>query len=697
MPSNASTSFAILLLLSAAVGAQQITPVVPTALPGATVPGASSPAPQRSVEEGEIDRHTLNLKAADINVLIQTVSEITGRSFIVDSRVQGKVTVISARPMSPEQVWSTFESVLKVNGYAVVAAGDVYKVVPDTVAIAEGGVDASGDSPDTLVTRVIPVRQVSANDLVALLRPLVPASAQLAAQGSALVITDRAGNVERLAQLVARVDTPANTGVEVLPLRHANAGEVARTLAQLLPQGANTIGGALVAADARTNSLLLSGDPGNRLRLRTLAAHLDTPLADGNATQVIYLKYAQAADLAPVLEQVAETLTGAGKKADAAHPVDIQVHEETNALVVTAAPSIYRELASVVEQLDIRRAQVMVEVVIAEVTDDLADELGVQFQSTSLDNRADGSVGTGLIGGTNLPIGASGGIIAATQNPLAVGSGLNLGFVQGSVRLPIGENGEPVEVLQLGALIRALRADSRANILSQPSVITLDHHEAEFKVAQEVPFITGQFTNTGSGGSTQPQNPFQTIDRRDVGLILKVTPHVNEGTAVRLDIVQEVSSLLPQVQGAADLITNKREISTSVMIPDGGLLVLGGLTSSEVGEVVQGVPGLSRIPLLGNLFKTRKTTRSKRTLMLFLRPYILRDGAAEAALTNEKYNFLRGEQIRMRERYDGKIRGGDLPAVPANPNDLFAQPPAAPDLQAPAPAPAAPVVDEHDG
>lgn len=688
---NPGALFVFLLLLAGPVGAQQITPMVPTALPGAPAPGAQMPAPAPpAAEEGEIDRHTLNLKAADINVLIQAVSEITGRSFIVDPRVQGKVTVVSARAMSPEQVWSTFESVLKVNGYAVVVAGDIYKVVPDTVAIAEGGVDASGDSPDTLVTRVIPVRQVSANDLVALLRPLVPVGAQIAAQGNALVITDRAGNVERLAQLVARVDTPANTGVEVLPLRHANAGEVARTLMQLLPQGATAIGGAQIAADARTNSLLLSGDPGNRLRLRTLAAHLDTPLGDGNATQVIYLKYARAADLAPVLEQVAETLTGAGKKADAAHPVDIQVHEETNALIVTAAPSIYRELASVVEQLDIRRAQVMVEAVIAEVTDDLADELGVQFQSTSLDNRADGSVGTGLIGGTNLPIGANGGIIAATQNPLAVGSGLNLGFVQGSVRLPIGENGESVEVLQLGALIRALRGDSRANILSQPSVITLDHHEAEIKVAQEVPFITGQFTNTGSGGSTQPQNPFQTIDRRDVGLILKVTPHVNEGTAVRLDITQEVSSLLPQVQGAADLITNKREISTSVMIPDGGLLVLGGLTSEEVGESVQGVPGLSRIPLLGNLFKTRKTTRSKRTLMVFLRPYILRDGAAEAALTNEKYNHLRGEQIRMRERYDGKIRGGDLPAVPADPNDLFAKPPAAPDLQAPAAAPAAP-------
>lgn len=679
-------AFAALLAAALPVAAQTITPFVPAALPGSEPPApAKTPASTASTGSDAIDRHTLNLKAADINVLIQTVSEITGRSFIVDPRVEGKVTVVSARPMTPEQVWSTFESVLRVNGYAVVATGGMYKVVPEGFAAADGGVGMSGDSPDSVVTRVIAVRQVPATELVALLRPLVPSTAQLAAQGNSLVITDRAGNVERLERLIARIDTPSNTGVEVLPLRHANASEVVRTLAQLEPQAA--AGGGNVVADARTNSVLLSGDPGSRLRLRTLVAHLDTPLSEGDATQVVYLKYAKAADLVPVLEQVANTLTGTASKNEGAHPVSIQVHEETNSLIVTAAPTIFRELSSVVQQLDIRRAQVMVEAVIAEVSDDLADELGVQFQSTSLNNRADGSVGSGVIGGTNLPIGGIGGILAASQNPLTVGSGLNLGYVRGTVKLPIGENGALVDVLQLGALIRALRGDSRANILSQPSIITLDHHEAEFKVAQEVPFITGQFTNTGSGGSTQPQNPFQTIDRRDVGLILKVTPHVNEGDAVRLDITQVVSTLLPQVQGAADLITNKREIRTSVMIPDGGLLVLGGLTSQEVGESVQGIPGLSRIPLLGNLFKTRKTTRSKRTLMVFLRPYILRDAAAEAALTNSKYNYLRDEQLKMRERYDGKIRGGDLPAVPANSNDLFARPPAAPDLAPAAPGP----------
>jgi general secretion pathway protein D len=682
----------VLLLAGNALSAQTITPFVPTALPGANPPPAPAPAgnPRNDTGSNDIDRHTLNLKGADINVLIQTVSEITGRSFIVDPRVDGKVTVISARPMSPEQVWSTFESVLRVNGFAVVPSGGMYKVVPEGLAAADGGVGNSGSSPDSMVTRVIAVRQVPAIELVALLRPLVPSNAQLAAQGNALVITDRAGNVERIERLIARIDTPSNTGVEVLQLRHANASEVVRTLAQLEPQVAAGAGGGNVVADARTNSVLLSGDPGSRLRLRTLVAHLDTPLSEGDATQVVYLKYAKAADLVEVLEQVSNTLTGTASKSEGAHPVSIQVHEETNSLIITAAPSIFRELSSVVTQLDIRRAQVMVEAVIAEVSDDLADELGVQFQSTSLDNRADGSVGTGVIGGTNLPIGASGGIIAAAQNPLSVGSGLNLGFVDGTVRLPIGENGAMVDVLQLGVLIRALRGDSRANILSQPSIITLDHHEAEFKVAQEVPFITGQFTNTGSGGSTQPQNPFQTIDRKDVGLILRVTPHVNEGDAVRLDIVQEVSSLLPQVQGAADLITNKREIRTSVMIPDGGLLVLGGLTSEEVGESVQGVPGLSRIPILGNLFKTRKTTRSRRTLMVFLRPYILRDAAAEAALTNEKYNYLRNEQMRMRERYDGKIRGGDLPSVPENSNDLFTRPPAAPDLNPTQPGAAQP-------
>ena len=621
------------------------------------------------------DRHTLNLKAADIGVLIETVSEMTGRSFIVDPRVDGKVTVVSSAPMDRDAVWSTFESVLRVHGFAVVRAGSMWKVVPEGVAASDGGVATEASSPDTLVTRVIPIRHVPAAEIATLLRPLVPQAAQLAAQGGNLIVTDRAGNVERLARLVERIDVAGSAEVEVVPLGHANATEIARTLAQLEGPGTGPVPPPRLVADARTNSVLLSGDRAGRLRLRTLIAHLDTPLSAGDTSQVLYLRYARAADLVPVLENVADSLTGVAPGSEGARSAVINAHEETNALVITAAPAVFRDLAAVVRQLDIRRAQVLVEAVIADVSDELADSLGIQWQSTDIRNRADGSLSSGVIGGTNFTSAGGGGILGASINPLGVGPGLNLGFLDGTVRLPIGPDGEMVDVLQLGVLVQALRGDGRANILSRPSVVTLDHHPAVFKVAQEVPFITGSFTSTGQGGSNLPENPFQTIERRDVGLILEVTPHVNEGDSVRLDIIQEISSLAPPAQGAADLITNKREVRTSVLVPDGGMLVLGGLNSEEVTETIQGVPGLSRIPLFGNLFKTRSTGRSKRNLMIFLRPYILRDAVTEAALSNEKYNFLRSEQMQMQERFEGRVRGGPLPQLPENPQDLFINPP----------------------
>jgi general secretion pathway protein D len=421
-------------------------------------------------------------------------------------------------------------------------------------------------------------------------------------------------------------------------------------------------GGGKAVADARTNSILLSGDQAARLKLRALVSHLDTPLDNDDATQVVYLRYAKASDLAPVLESVAGTLTGTNGKADATKVATIQSHADTNALIITAAPAVFRELQSVIRSLDVRRAQVLIEAIIAEVSDETAAEIGIQWQAT------DGLTGEeGLIGGTNFPgTNGAGSIVGAIANPLsALGGGLNLGYITGTTQIPIpGENGRMQTVYEIGALAKLLKGDGRTNILSEPSIVTLDNKEAVIKVGQEVPFLTGQYTNTGTGGTSQPTNPFQTVERKDVGLTLKVTPHVNEGDEVALDISQIVSSLAPTPDGATDLVTNNREITTSVLVRDGALLVLGGLTTTEVNESVSKVPALGDIPLLGNLFKFRKSNVLKRNLMVFLRPVILRDANAENTISQEKYNFLRTEQLQVRERAGNLVRDEDQPLLP---------------------------------
>lgn len=601
-------------------------------------------------------QNTLNIKDADIRTLIATVSEITGKNFIIDPRVEGKVNVVSARPMDASEVYEVFESVLRVHGFALVQAGNMVKIMPEAMAMQDGSLTSSSNGPDAIVSRVITLKHVAAKDLLPVLNPLKPQSAQIMASpsGNSLVVIDRAGNVARLENLIRRIDTENENGVEVILLGHASATEVANTLARLMPENN---GGGKAVADARTNAILLSGDQAARLKLRALVSHLDTPLENNDATQVIYLRYAKADELATVLASVANTLTGSTGKEDVAKTATIQAHAETNALIITASPSVFRELQSVVRSLDVRRAQVLIEAIIAEVSDEAAAEIGVQWQATdSLDG------GEGLIGGTNFP-GANGGgsIVGAITNPLsAIGSGLNLGYITGISTDPITNK----PIYELGALAKLLRGDGRTNILSEPSIVTLDNKEAVIKVGQEVPFLTGQYTNTGTGGSSQPTNPFQTVERKDVGIELKVTPHINEGDEVALDISQIVSSLAPTPTGATDLVTNKREINTTVLLRDGAMLVIGGLITHEVNESVSKVPALGDIPLLGNLFKYRKSNVLKRNLMVFLRPTILRDANAENTISQEKYNFLRTEQLQARERRGNLVRDEDQPILP---------------------------------
>ncbi|HZP66148.1 MAG TPA: type II secretion system secretin GspD [Rudaea sp.] len=676
-----------------------------TAAP-AIAPGSPAVAARPAAEPANPPgTHTLNLKDADIQALIYTVSEITGKNFIIGPNVQGKVTVVSSHPMKPDEIYDVFLSVLRVHGYAAIPAGSMIKIVPEAMAQQDGsgGLDGTrGHEADELITQIVPVKHISATELVPILRPLMPQGAQLIAHAgsNSLVISDRAGNVARMVSIIERIDTVSDAGVEVIPLQHANAAEVARTLSQLAEvKGATDMSGDTprIFADERTNSILLSGGKSGRLRMRALITHLDTPIANGGDTQVVYLSYANAKDLVPILQGVAATLTGEavpGKGAAAANAAvatnaatgsagaataTIQAHEEDNALVISAPPAVYRSLLAVIRQLDIRRAQVLIEAVIAEVSDETANELGVQWQFP-LGDKSHVVGGTNFTGNTfgNNILNATAGLNASTPTS-TVGNGFNLGYFD-----TITVNGK--KLLSLGALISALRSDGKNNILSTPSVMTLDNQEAMIKVGQEVPFLTGSYT-TNTGGSTTTTangstttngigNPFQTIQRKDVGLTLKVTPHINSGDAVKLDLHQEVSTVLPPVPGAVDLVTSKRELETTVLVKNDSLLVLGGLISDNVKDSVQKVPALGDIPLIGNLFRYRSNDHQKQDLMVFLHPRILKDKdfTTEATVSAEKYNYIRTEQLEMRENTETITPRAEQPMLPEV-HDFLASPP----------------------
>ncbi len=592
---------------------------------------------------------TLNLKEADIGAVISTVSEATGKNFIVDPRVKGKVTVVSSHPMESDELYSVFLSILEVHGFSAVPSGDVVKILPDASAkqkampLADDGFPGAGDQ---VVTRVIALKNVSSSQLVPILRPLVPQQGHLAAYVPAniLIISDRAANIARLINIINRIDTPSNDEIEIIRLEHASAAEVVRIMTSLEQKGkgkgaAAAAGGApILLADERTNSILVGGGKSGRLRIKATISHLDTPLESGGNTRVVYLRYAKAEDLVKVLTGVSKSVEKQRKGATTANKatIDIQADEATNALVITAPPDHFRSLEQVIKQLDIRRAQVLIETVIAEVSEDLSAELGVQwvFDGTPAGDRPVGVVNFGAgSGGSIAEIGAA----VKAGLPPTIGNGVTLGlgkFNSGS--------------LNFAAVLRVLKGDGTTNILSTPTLVTLDNEEAEIVIGQTVPFVTGAFT--APGGSSTPTNPFQTIQREDVGITLKVTPQINEGNAVKLEIEQSVDSLSSSATGAVDLITNTRSIKTNVIVDDGQMIVLGGLINDEVRESVQKVPLLGDIPLLGWLFTHKSSSKVKQNLMVFLHPTIIRDAALTARLTHDKYSHQRARQLEVREK-----------------------------------------------
>ncbi|HWK73007.1 MAG TPA: type II secretion system secretin GspD [Povalibacter sp.] len=607
---------------------------------------------------------TPNFKDADLALVVQAVQSITGKTFIIDPRVRAQVTILSSTPMSADAFYDAFLSVLQVHDFVAVPAGNnVVKIVPAQNSRWMPGNDLPAKvdpNSDEIVTQVIQLKNVSAANLLPALRPLVPQGAHFVAHqaSNTVIISDRASNVARLMRIIQRIDQAGDEDVDIVRLENASAAEIVRVVNTLYtqagPQQEAGASGAKVVADDRTNSVLLTGEKTQRLRLKALITHLDTPLEAGGDTQVRYLQYADAETIADKLKEqiqgiVQATPGGAPPQPGAASSstsadksVGIWSDVQTNALVVTAPPKIMRQIMMIVDKLDIRRAQVLVEAILVEVTLNKSAELGVNWAVGS--RGEDG--GTVPIGMFNQPIGNAsiGSIAAALQNPTSLlQSGLPTGVTMGAGSFP--DSGTNFAIL-----LRALRGDASTNILQTPSIITLDNEEAEIKVAQEVPFITGQFTNTGANQGSV--NPFQTIQREEVGTILKITPKINKGDSVMLKIEQESSGVAATTQGAVDLVTNKRTISTKVLVEDGGVIVLGGLISDTAMEGENRVPVLGRIPLIGELFKTRNGSKEKRNLMVFIRPKILRDGMSTAVETNAKYNVIRDQQLQRR---DGKV------------------------------------------
>ena len=640
------------------------------------------------------DTVTLNFVNADIDAVVRAVSEMTGRNFVVDPRVKGVINIVSARPVPRSAVYPTLLSALRLQGFAAVEGAGVTKIVPEADAKQQGSPVVTGGgagSGDRLVTSVYALRYESASQLVNILRPLITPNNAIAAlpSANALVITDYADNLRRIDKIIASLDAPPASEPLAVTLRYASALDVVQILNRLLAESGQTAGAApepqqrvMLVADPRSNSVLVRAENAARLgRVRSLIEQLDTPGRPGGNIFIIYLKNAEATRVAVTLRSlltggsdvgastglsamtgaalgatsggVGSTATGAAGARGAAAPiatavggggdsgggggftaggVTIQADAANNALVIMAPEPVYNNIRAIVEKLDNRRAQVFVEALIVEVSADRAAEFGIQWQYLQGANNSSSYVG----GGTNFGARGSGNnIIDTSLNLGSAGPGLNLGIIRGSITIPgLGT------ITNLALLVRALQGDSTANILATPNLLTLDNEEAKIVVGQNVPFITGQYAQTGS---TTTVTPFQTIERRDVGLTLRIKPQITEGGTVRLAIYEEVSRVA-DTTNASGIITNLRSLESTVLIEDGQIIVLGGLIQDSQTDGTQKLPFLGDIPVAGSLFRYDTRSRSKTNLMVFLRPTIVRGPVLGRAITGDRYDYIIGEQ-----------------------------------------------------
>jgi general secretion pathway protein D len=674
---------------------------------GAAPAPTSAPAPNSAPAARPTgpDVVTLNFVNADIEGVVKAVSEITGKNFVLDPRVKGTINIVSAKPMSRALVYEVFLSAMRLQGFTAVEERGRVAILPEIDAKLHqsatlGPQDKQRAAGDTIQTQVFKLQYESATQLVPVLRPLIASNNTINAyaNNNTLVVTDYASNLARIEKIIESIDQPVSSEPIMIPLQYASALDVAQTINRLFAESAQNQASPdaslrfAVTVDARSNSVLArSGEPSRLLRVRQLVAMLDTPTSAAGNIHVVYLKNAEAVKLAEILRAIysgesslaqsrtAQPLsaTPLGQTAtpvqgqpqiSASTPGIIQADAATNSIIITAPDAIYNNLRAALEKLDVRRAQVYVEALIAEITADKAAEFGIQWQNLS---GLGGTGNTQAFGGTNFGT-AGQNIIGTAQNPATIGGGLNIGVVKGTVTLPGG-----TQILNLGLLVRALQTDANTNILSTPTLVTLDNEEAKIVVGQNVPFITGSYAV--SAAATTP-TPFQTVERKDVGLTLKIKPQISEGGAVRLQISQEVSSV-DSTSNPGGIITNKRSVDSTVLVDDGQIVVIGGLIQDSVSDGVQKIPGLGDLPLIGGLFKYTTRSRNKTNLMVFLRPTLLRSTQRANELSNDRYDYILGEQLKAKPA-PSILPDFGSPSVPPR----LSAPPGAPDKPAiPAP------------
>lgn len=629
---------------------------------------------------------TVNFKDSDIQEVVKFVADVTGRTMVVDQRVRGRVKVISAKPLTQSELMALFRVVLEMNDFTLIEVAGIQRIIPlkdargSPVPIVDKGSKDRG-----YITKLIQLKNIAAAKVLPVIRPLLPQNAHLAAYdpSNAIVIADDAENIDRIIDLIERIDKSATPTTEIVELKYASAGDLVTTLtnldkadAQNMPQNALRL-----IADKRNNAILVTGEDIQRQRIKLLISRLDKPKAQNGNVRVIYLDYAKAKTVAETLTKIVQNISkltpaggeGAPAPAGGAVSATVEADEETNSLLITASGDTLTTLLSVVERLDIRRAQVMVEAIIVEMSDATARELGIQWMFR------DKSGGTfGGSGGTNDASGNSNSALIAGSKALEAGatsdgnqSIKSLGELAAAT---MGAPGQIIGVLgtdkktDFAGLLSALETDGKTNILSTPTILTMDNKEATFQSGQQVPFVTGSFTGTGGGNSgggvSGISNPFQTIQRQDVGIKLKVKPHVNEGNKVVMDITQEVSGISKSAKGAADIITDKSSLETQVMANDGEIIVMGGLTKDESLNGEKRVPVLGSIPVVGRLFRSNNNSLNKKNIMVFLRTTVIRDDEALTGATAEKYNYIRQRQLEQRKQGFMRDENKTLPVIP---------------------------------